>query len=50
MLFPAGKKVTVRGRRNAETVELCSRHLAAEPRLRVSFMLLADRTYIRDVW
>lgn len=50
MLFPAGKKVMVRGGRNAGNVELCSRPLAAERRLRVSFMPLVDRTYIRDVW
>lgn len=38
MLFLAGKKVMVSRKRNAENVELCSRPLAAEPRLRVSFM------------
>lgn len=50
VLFPAGKRVMVRARRNAGNVELCSLHLAAEWKLRVSFMLLEEMTYIRDVW
>lgn len=49
VLFPAGKKVMVSGGRNAGNVELCSRHLQLSQGRGVSFMPLADRTYVRDV-